>query len=241
MTRAVPVIVGVGDVVNRSPQNAIEPMQLMLEAIQLAFKDTGLNLSATESLQFRIDSIDVVRTWTWPYPDLPGLLAQRLGASPDHKSYSDHGGNKPAKLLDEAARRIALGQSKIAIITGGEALASLTACAKAKKLPPPGWTKVDQSVDSVFSPTSRELQQGIGAVHSIGAPIQVYPLYENGFRAHRGQSVIENNKESSKLYADFAKVAEQNPLAWNYGKPAETEEFIGTASKRNRMICFPCT
>jgi len=41
------------------------------------------------------------------------------------------------------------------------------------------------------------------------------------------------------LYAEFAKVAEQNPLAWNYGK-AETEETIGTVTKRNRMICFPC-
>lgn len=242
MTRAIPIIVGVGDIVNRSPQveDAIEPVQLMLRAIESAIKDTGLNPSAAESLQFRVDSLDVVRTWTWPYPDLPGLLAQRLGANPHHKSYTDHGGNQPAKLLDEAARRIASGQSKVAIITGGEALASLTACAKAKKLPPPEWTKVEQSVDSVFSPTSRDLQQGLGAAHSIGAPIHIYPLYENGFRAHREQSLPENNSESSKLYANFAQVAERNALAWNYGKTAETKESIGTVSKKNRMICFPC-
>lgn len=42
------------------------------------------------------------------------------------------------------------------------------------------------------------------------------------------------------MYADFAKVAEGNPLAWNYGKPAATEDDIGTVSKQNRMICFPC-
>ncbi|GAB7349144.1 hypothetical protein MBLNU459_g8085t2 [Dothideomycetes sp. NU459] len=241
MNRAVPVIVGVGDIVNRSPQaqDAIEPLQLMLQAIQLAIQDTNLESPAVESLRSGINSIDVVRTWTWPYPDLPGLLAQKLGAKPLHTSYSDHGGNQPAKLLDEAARRIATGRSKVAVVTGGEALASLTACAKAKKLPPPGWTKVDQSVDSVFSPTSRDLNQDLGGVHAIGAPIHVYPLYENAFRAHRGQSVAENNKESSQLYADFAQVAAQNPLAWNYGKPAETEESIGTVSKRNRMICFP--
>ena len=80
----------------------------------------------------------------------------------------------------------------------------------------------------------------IGGLHSIGLPIQVYPLYENGFRAHRGQSLQENNKESAELYADFARVAEQNPFAWNYGKPAATEEVIGTVSKKNRMICYPC-
>lgn len=82
--------------------------------------------------------------------------------------------------------------------------------------------------------------EGIGTLHSIGLPIHVYPLYENGFRAHRGQSVQENNKESAELYADFAKVAERNPLAWNYGKPAVTEDDIGTVSKKNRMICYPC-
>jgi len=75
----------------------------------------------------------------------------------------------------------------------------------------------------------------------VGLPIHVYPLYENAFRAHRGQSIQENNQESAELYAEFAKVAEKNPLAWNYGQPAATKEVIGTVSKKNRMICFPCT
>jgi hypothetical protein len=42
------------------------------------------------------------------------------------------------------------------------------------------------------------------------------------------------------LYARFAKVAAEHPASWNYGKPAETEESIGTVSKNNRMICLPC-
>jgi len=80
----------------------------------------------------------------------------------------------------------------------------------------------------------------LGAAHKIGAPIHVYPLYENANRAYRGQSLQQNNEESSKIYAEFAKVAERNLLAWNYGKPAETEESIGTVTRKNRMICFPC-
>jgi hypothetical protein len=80
----------------------------------------------------------------------------------------------------------------------------------------------------------------LGTEHSIGLPIHVYPLYENAFRAHRNQSIADNNKESAQLYAEFAKVAEKNPLAWNFGKPAATEETIGTVSKKNRMICYPC-
>lgn len=123
-----PVIIGVGDIKNRSTKvaDAIEPAQLMLQSIQIALKDTSLSGDTVSRLQSSIDSIDVVRTWTWPYPDLPGLLTEKLGVSSSvkHKLYSDHGGNSPGKLFDEAARRIAGGGAKVAVVTGGEALAS---------------------------------------------------------------------------------------------------------------------
>jgi len=122
----VPVIVGVGDFINRSlsVSDAHEPLTLILNAIQQALIDTGLPEAKKKSLQANVDSIDVVRTWTWPYDDLPGLVGQNLGVDPKHKFYSDHGGNKPAKLFDEAARRISNGTTKVAVVTGGEALAS---------------------------------------------------------------------------------------------------------------------
>ncbi|KAF2437113.1 hypothetical protein EJ08DRAFT_602057 [Tothia fuscella] len=241
-SRLTPIIVGVGDCVNTSQkvEDAIEPAELMLRAIEIAIKDTNLPESVISRLREEIDSIDVVKTWTWPYPDLPGLLAEKLGARPSHKEYSDHGGNKPVKFLDEAARRISLGKSKVAIITGGEALASLSACAKEKKLPPPGWSKPAQAVDSVFSPTNSGVSRSdLATIHDVGAPIHIYPLYENGFRKYRGQTLQQNNQESATLYAEFAQTASKNPYAWNYGKSAETEESIGRVSSKNRMICFP--
>jgi acetyl-CoA acetyltransferase len=123
--RFTPVIIGVADVKNRSTrvEDAREPADLMLDAVRHALRDTGLD--SVEELQSRIDSIDVVRTWTWQYEDLPGLLAARLEiAPPTHQLYTDHGGNQPAKLLDEAARRISFGETTVALVTGGEALAS---------------------------------------------------------------------------------------------------------------------
>ena len=112
-------------------------------------------------------------------------------------------------------------------------------------------------MNSVFSPSTRELKPSalpgkwtppragsdnadLGATHSIGNPIQVYPLYENSFRAHRNQTIAENQKESAEMYAEFAKVAEGNPYAWSHGSPAATEESIGKVTKKNRMICLPC-
>jgi len=124
--RAIPVIVGVADVVNRSRdiKDGIEPMQLMLQAIRLAAEDTRLPAPELQKLLSSVDSIDIVRPWTWPYDDLPGLLAENLEARCSHSSITDHGGNQPAKILDDAARRISLRQSTVAVITGGEALAS---------------------------------------------------------------------------------------------------------------------
>lgn len=133
----------------------------------------------------------------------------------------------------------------------------MAACAAAGKLPPPGWTAPDESVPviSLANVDRRKDSERLktlgssditnhrldyGANHSIGLPIHVYPLYENAFRAHRNQSIPENDQESAQIYAEFARVAEQNPLAWNYGQPAATAETIKTVTKRNRMICFPC-
>lgn len=127
-TPPIPIIIGISDIKNPSlaPRDAMEPLHLMLKAIQAAIKDTGLTGFFAADLQSSIDSISVVATWTWPYDDLPGLLATKLGVRPSHKVYSEHGGNQPAKLVDEAARRIANGQSTLAVVTGGEALASCT-------------------------------------------------------------------------------------------------------------------
>lgn len=119
-------------------------------------------------------------------------------------------------------------------------LREVTACARAGQAVPPGWTAPATSVDNVFSPTTADLGHDIGGMHSVGAPIHVYPLYENAFRAHRAQTIRENNEESAALYAAFAKVAEQNLNSWNYGKPPASQGDIGTVSRRNRMICLPC-
>ena len=122
----IPVIIGVGDVKNKSLQveDAVEPIQLMLQAISHALDDTGLARCKRGELRSRIDSVNVVASWTWSYDDLPALVYRELGITPKHKHYSKHGGNQPMKLVDEAARRISQGLCSVAVVTGGEALAS---------------------------------------------------------------------------------------------------------------------
>ena len=67
-TQLIPVIVGVGDVKNRSQkiEAAVEPMQLMLQATLNALTDTNLSSSPEKELQSSSDTVYVVATWTWP-------------------------------------------------------------------------------------------------------------------------------------------------------------------------------
>ncbi|GAB1208163.1 hypothetical protein APSETT445_006904 [Aspergillus pseudonomiae] len=198
-----PVVIGVGDIKNTSvkPEHAYEPIELMIQAITAAADDSSVPRG---KIIPAVDSIDVVANWTWPYPNAAQLLAERLGVKPVHQYESGHGGNAPAKLFDEAARRVSKGECRLAVVTGGEALASY-----------------------------------LGTLHSIGLPIQVYPLYEAGLRAHRKQTYDDNHQESAQLYANFAEIAATNPVAWNHGRAPATIDSIATITKKNRMICSP--
>lgn len=126
--KEVPIIVGVADVRNGSKKvdDAIEPIQLMLQAIDLAIKDANTPSSHGSALRSSIDSIDVVSNWTWQYTDAPNLIVNRLGLVVKHASESEQSGSQPAKLLDEAARRISNRECRVALVTGGESLASCT-------------------------------------------------------------------------------------------------------------------
>ena len=76
-----PIVVGVADIVNRSTkvEDAREPLDLMVSAIREALADTGLDSSKADALRSSIDSINVVLSWTWPYPDLLGSISENLG------------------------------------------------------------------------------------------------------------------------------------------------------------------
>ena len=236
-----PIIVGVGDFRNpsKAPEDALEPLTLIIEALKAAAKDTGIT-SDPERLLSQVDSFDVVRTWTWPYDNLAELLATTLEARASHTyTTTRHGGDAPCSLLDDAARRISKGESKIALVAGGEALASLNAYTAAKGELPEHWSKTKEGLESIWKQEMEKRKVSVASEHGIGAPIQVYPLYENAFRAQRRQSIEENNRESARMYGEFARIAASNPYAWNYGSTAYSDAAIGTVSKQNRMICFP--
>src|SRR3989442_7518006 len=131
-----PIIIGLGQLPNRSTkeEDAREPADLIAEAVELALEDTG----DSRAVRGGVDSLDVVNVVSWPYGNLPGLLSERLGIAPRRRQHSEVGGNQPPRLVDLAARRIAAGESRVALVCGGEAVASLNTFHEAQRRPT--WT-----------------------------------------------------------------------------------------------------
>ncbi|KAM0244252.1 hypothetical protein ACHAP5_006465 [Fusarium lateritium] len=229
-----PIIIGIGEIRQKSftLDNTLEPADLILSAIRNAVQDVTVDITTN------VDSVSVVPPWSWNYDDLPQFLAQKLGIEPTHLETSSHGGHTPALLCDSAAAKVAAGEAKMAVVAGGEALASLFACQKAGRMPPPGWTEAGPNAKR-YSPGDTSLMKDAGAVHSIGMPIQVYPLYENAYRNHHQQSMEKNQAESAQLYADFDRIACQHPASWRSGESPRDANTIKTVTKQNRMICTP--
>jgi len=118
----IPVIVGVGEIVDRPKEitAGLEPLDLLEQALKRAEADSGGKLLG------EIGSLDVVNFLSWRYRDPEILLADRLGIKPAHLCYGPVGGESPIRYLHEAAQRIARGECGVAAVCGAEAQSTAT-------------------------------------------------------------------------------------------------------------------
>ncbi|MDO8705420.1 MAG: hypothetical protein Q7J84_10795 [Sulfuricaulis sp.] len=224
----IPVIVGVGEITNRPRDLAqgLEPAALMVESLRRAQQDAGADLIRS------LDSLDVINSFSWPYRDLPGTLCEMLGMTPARVVYRPVGGETPTLSLHQAAQRIALGQSTVAAVCGGEAERTVQWARREKfslpwSAPDPNWTRE----------FARDFMHAEMVKHDLLRPLDIYPLYENAIQHLWGQTPAEGNAESAALWAEYAAVAATNPYAWL--PRAATAEEIATASAANRPIAWP--
>ncbi len=227
----IPVLIGAGEVVDRpaEPRLALEPAALMAEALRRAAEDAG-----APGLLAALDSLDIVNSVSWPYGDLLGALAARLGGAPRRVVYGPVGGESPVRFLHEAALRIARGESEVSAVVGGEATHAVAQARKAGvELP---WTEPDPNWRRT---RGRDFLHPLAVRLGVADPVSVYPFYENAVEAHLGQSPAEGQAESAALWAAFSGVAARNPAAWLKREYSAAE--IGMASAANRPIAYPYT
>ncbi|MBN6042172.1 crotonase/enoyl-CoA hydratase family protein [Amycolatopsis sp. 195334CR] len=227
-----PVVVGVGQVVNRRPDLDAprEPVALAAEALRAAAADAGADLLAQADLVYAVPSA------SWSYADQAGAVAELVGATRAMTvQTSAQGGDGGQLAINDAAQEIIDGRAEIALISGAEAGATMAALKQ-----DPGWTRQPENAapDRKIGqdrPANNEAETAVG----LGAPIFVYPLLESALRGRAGTAPDEHRDRIAGLWSRFSQVAALNPYAWD--PTARTPEEIATPTERNRWVSDPYT
>src|SRR5262245_28451933 len=205
----------------------------MLERVARdAARDAGLADAALAGL----DSVAVVDGVGWRPANAPRLLAERIGARPRREALSAIGGEMPVRVLNELAREIGAGRSRLALLAGSHHLRTLRRAQKAR-------IKLEWSAGGEGSPerigVNRRGSTKAEADYGLSMPSDVYPIFENALRARRGLALDEHRLRVGRLMSRFTEVAAKNPAAgFPIGRSAEE---IATPTAGNRMISYPYT
>jgi acetyl-CoA C-acetyltransferase len=227
----IPVIVGVGEIVDRPKDISagLEPLTLLEQALKRAEEDSGTKLLG------EIGSLDVVNFLSWRYRDPEKQLATRLGIKPAHLYYGPVGGESPIRYLHEAAQRIARGECSVAAVCGAEAQSTATKAERAGVTLP--WTPFAHDVEE--PKRGAAFQKPMAVKLGVFRPVSVYPFYEAATSAHWGQTPRQAMAESGQLWSIYSDVASENPNAWL--KRRFTADEITTPTPDNRLIAWPYT
>ena len=226
-----PVLVGIGTATRREDDflHALEPMDLMQEAVNAAGVDSGCAATLPG-----VQAIAVPRG-RWRYANPAGAIARAIGAANPHTVLASVGVLQQS-LIGEACARIARGQAHTTLVAGADAGYRLLRAQIAGR--EPGERMRDDQPDEFLSPKD-ELRHAVEKRAGIKMPVALYAMLESAYRAKNGWSVAGHRDRLAELGARFSRVATDNPHAWQR-KPVAAAS-IRDASERNPMQAFPYT
>ncbi len=227
-----PVIVGAGQLVQRTPDPSRDPAALAAEALRRAAADSGVS-----GLLERADRVHAVASASWSYRDLGREVAARLGIAPETSVQSARfGGDAGQVLVNAACQAIADGDAAVVLVCGAEAGNSFAAAQRTGSIP--DWPEQDATVtpDAVLG-SEREANNEAESRAGLMAPIYVYALMESALRGRLGRSREEHDRVITGLWSRMSEIAAHNEFAW---QPEEvTAERLATIDDDNRMVSAP--
>ncbi|MFT6407879.1 MAG: acetyl-CoA C-acetyltransferase [Arenicella sp.] len=242
-----PVLVACGQFVDR-PQSglALCPVEMMAEAARSAVADSGVanllsSLDVLVSIGLTVDAAQVNTPVSGMYKNVPKTVSKLLKISPKRLVYTQTGGNTPQRLVNHFANEIATGKVETVLLTGGEALNTMSRRFNhwSKLLLPKGkWKDNPGGTPESFGDAKPGNSKYEGR-YGMNLPAHVYPLFENALRVNYSRSHDEHRLKLGELFSELTKVASDNPYAW-FQTPRSASELINP-SDSNRMIAYPYT
>ena len=226
-----PVLVGVGVATRREddPSRALEPIDLMLEAVLAAGVDCGASALLAE-----VGSIAVPRG-RWRYRNPAGEIARVVGAT-GAKTMVSSVGVLQQTLIADACQVIADGTVESALVTGADAgyrlLRARLAGGRAQE------RDQDDEPDVRLEPKA-ELRHPAEVGVGLKMPVGLYAILESARRAASGFSVDEHRDRLAARYARFSQITVANPDGWT--RTALDAATIRDDGPRNPMQAFPYT
>lgn len=224
-----PILVGVGEAHGAADGSAgVEALELMVRAARAAADDAGAS-----GLLAALDLV-AVPEGTWSYNDAARLVAERIGAGSAHTIRADVGVPQ-TQPLSVAIERIRAGAIDVALIVGGEAMASERAAQRAGG-------KLDQTTDDGavaderWSPVG-EIMADAEVAAGLWAPVEQYACIENALGHAEGQPFDEQCNDIAELWSGFNRVATTNPAA-AFGAAMDADA-IRHPSPSNRALASP--
>jgi len=243
----IPVIVGTGQVTDTTskPEEGRSPLQLMHDAVKLAAADSGAQDQGAALLR-GLDSVTVIRLFADTLPrfaspfgklaNAPWSIAQRVGAANATDLVCPPQGGDSLVMLARACERIAQGESQAALVVGGEALRTELAAKRAG-------LQLQWGEDAPTTPNQltgvKDMYTKAEEKHGMRSAIAMYALIGQALRHAAGQTVDQYREASAKLFARFAAVARDNPLATR--RKGYSAEQIAEVNAENPFVGFPYT
>src|SRR6202035_4912717 len=143
-----------------------------------AAKDSG-----APDLLNSLDAIAVLSMMSARYRNAPDALASRLRINPKRKITTTYGGNTPQYLVNHFASEIAAGKSRAALVISDEAIHTARRAMKTGRVK---WNLAQGNGKPEVVGDPRMGTNAYEGRYGARMPIQVYPMFENAFRArHR--------------------------------------------------------
>ncbi len=228
----IPVILSTGQSIIRF--GIFKPLDLILEATQRA-------IDSAHGIEDYLDELIVVNVLGKVGSHPASLIINKIGLNNVKPYTTTIGGNTPQMLVNILSNKIANGEIKAAVITGGEAMRS----SKERR------ALETQTSDSIFDSLvlDQEADQIIGSdkmgvsEHEIAAglisPVHVYPLFESAIAHENNRTMEEQRMFISKLFSPFTQIASENEFSWF--KDIISPDELYEISPTNRLIAEPYT